>query len=153
MSVPQHTSPVLGLGAFRLLVGVVLLIIVLVAARQDRPGDGQCAQLWNAPANQTNRSLVRGRAFSLATVRGAEPNKAGQPGCSVLLRERADGPWLLFGASITETGVIWDDSVSGVRYGTDSPTGGAEDSPTRPCRRMGASYSTTAGRMELPRPR
>jgi hypothetical protein len=65
MSVPQHTSPVLGLGAFRLLVGVVLLIIVLVAARQDRPGDGQCAQLWNAPANQTNRSLVRGRALSV----------------------------------------------------------------------------------------
>jgi hypothetical protein len=150
---PSTHEPRPGLGAFRLLVGVVLLIIVLVAARQDRPGDGQCAQLWNAPANQTNRSLVRGRAFSLATVRGAEPNKAGQPGCSVLLRERADGPWLLFGASITETGVIWDDSVSGVRYGTDSPTGGADDSPTRPCRRMGASYSTTAGRMELPRPR
>jgi hypothetical protein len=129
MSVPQPTSPVLGLGAFGLLVGVVLLIIVLVAVRQDRPGDGRCAELWNAAANQANRSLVRGRAFPLATVRGAEPNKAGQPGCVVLLREREDGPWLLFAAAITETAVIWDVTVSGVQYGTDSPTGGVDDSP------------------------
>jgi hypothetical protein len=129
MSVPQPTSPVLGLGAFGLLVGVLVLIIVLVAVRPDRPGDGRCAQLWNAPANQTNRSLVRSRSFPLATVRGATPNKAGQPGCSVLLRERADGPWMLFGAAITETGVIWEGSVSGVRYGTDSPTGEVDDTP------------------------
>ena len=129
MSVPQHTSPVLGLGAFGLLVGVVFLIIVLVAVRQDRPGDGRCAELWNAPANQTNRSLVRGRAFPLATLRGAEPNKARQPGCVVLLRERADGPWMLFAAVITETAVFWDGGVSGVRYGTDSPTGEVDDTP------------------------
>ena len=129
VSVPQHTSPVLGLGAFGLLVGVVLLIIVLVAVRQDHPGDGRCAELWNAPANQSNRSLVRGRAFPLATVRGVEPNKAGQPGCVVLLRERADGPWLLFAAALTETGVIWEGGVSGVRYGTDSPSGGVDDTP------------------------
>jgi hypothetical protein len=129
MSVPQRTSPVLGLGAFGLLVGVVLLIIVLVEVRQDHPGDGRCAELWNTPANKTNRSLVRGRAFPLATVRGVEPNKAGQPGCSVLLREREDGPWLLFGASITETEVIWEGSVSGVRYGSDSPTGDVDDTP------------------------
>ena len=87
MSVPQHTSPVLGLGAFGLLVGGLILVMALVEARQDRPGDGRCAELWNAPANQSNRSLVRGRAFALATVRGVEPNKAGQPGCVVLLRE------------------------------------------------------------------
>jgi hypothetical protein len=129
MSVPQHTSPVLGLGAFGLLVGVVLLVIVLMAVQHDRPGDGRCAELWNAPANQTNRSLVRGRAFPLATVRGVEPNKAGQPGCSVLLREGEDGPWLLFPAAITETAVIWDGGVSGVRYGTDSPTGDVDDTP------------------------
>jgi hypothetical protein len=79
MTVPQHTSPVLGIGAFGLLVGVLILIIVLVAARQDRPGDGRCAELWNAPANQANRSVVRGRSFPLATVRGVPPNKAGQP--------------------------------------------------------------------------
>jgi hypothetical protein len=106
-----------------------ILIIVFVAVRQDRPADGRCAELWNASANQTNRSLVRGRAFALATVRGAEPNKAGQPGCVVVLREREDGPWLLFAAAITETAVIWEGSVSGVRYGTDSPTGGVDDSP------------------------
>jgi hypothetical protein len=129
MPVPQHRGSVLGLGAFGLLVGVLVLIIVLVAARQDRPADGRCAELWNAPANQTNRSLVRGRSFPLATVRGAEPNKAGQPGCSVLLRERQDGPWMLFPAVITETAVIWEGSVSGVRYGTDSPTGDVHDTP------------------------
>jgi hypothetical protein len=129
MSVTQQPSPVLGLGAFGLLVGGMLLIIVLVAARPDRPGDGRCAELWNAPANQPNRSLVRGRSFPLVTVRGAGPNKAGQPGCSVLLREREDGPWLLFGATITETAVIWEGSLSGVRYGTDSPAGDVDDSP------------------------
>jgi hypothetical protein len=126
MSAPQPTSPALGIGAFGLLVGV-LILIMLVAERQDRPGDGRCAELWNAPANQTNRSLVRGRAFPLATVRGTAPNKAGQPGCVVLLRERQDGPWLLFGAVITETAVTWDGGTSGIRYGTDSPTGDVDD--------------------------
>jgi hypothetical protein len=73
------------------------------------------------------RSLLRGRAFPLATVRGAEPNKAGQPGCVVLLREREGGPWLLFAAVVTETAVTWDANVSGARYGIDSPTGGVDD--------------------------
>jgi hypothetical protein len=82
----------------------------------------------DAAANQTNRSLVRGRSFPLATVRGAGPNKAGQPGCSLLLRERQHGSWLLFLAALTESAVIWD-GVSGVRYGTDSPTGDVDDSP------------------------
>jgi hypothetical protein len=104
-------------------------VVVLDLAGSDRPSDRRCAELWNGPANQTNRSLVRGRAFPLATVRGAEPNKAGQPGCGVLLRERADGPWLSFSAAITKTPVIWYGGVSGVRYGTDSPTGNWEDAP------------------------
>jgi hypothetical protein len=129
MPVPRQTGSTLGVGMFGLLVGGVVLIVVLVAVAQDRPADGRCAGLWNAPANQANRSLVRGRAFPLATVRGVEPNKAGQPGCSSLLRERADGPWLLLAASLTETGVIWEANVSGVRYGTDSPTGDVDDTP------------------------
>jgi len=107
----------------------VLLIIVLVATRHDRPADGHCAELWNTPANQTNRSLVRGRAFPLARVQGVAPNKAGQAGCVVLLRERQDGAWLLFPAVITETAVIWEGGVTGVRYGTDSPTGDVDDTP------------------------
>jgi hypothetical protein len=89
MPVPQRTSTVLRRGAGGLLVGGVILVMVLVEARQDHPGDRRCAELWNAPANQANRSVVGGHAFPLATVRGAPPNKAGQPGCSVLLRERA----------------------------------------------------------------
>jgi hypothetical protein len=36
---------------------------------------------------------------------------------------------LSFGAVLTETGVIWDSGVSGVRYGTDSPTGDVDDTP------------------------
>ena len=36
--------------------------------------------------------------------------------------------WLSFGAVLTETGVFWDGGVSGVRYGTDSPTGDVDDS-------------------------
>jgi hypothetical protein len=35
---------------------------------------------------------------------------------------------LSFSAAITETPVIWYGDVSGVRYGTDSPTG-VDDSP------------------------
>ena len=130
MPVPQCTSTVLRRGAVGLLVGGVILVMVLVEARPDHPGDGRCAELWNAPANQANRSVVRGRSFPLATVRGVAPNKAGQPGCSVLLREREDGPWLAFGAYfVTETSVVWDGGVSGVRYGTDSPTGYVDDTP------------------------
>jgi hypothetical protein len=117
-----------------LVVGAVLVlldlarVVLLDLAGSDRPSDRRCVELWNGPANQTNRSLVRRRSFPLATVRGVEPNKAGQPGCGVLLRERADGPWMLIGAVLTETGVYWDPGVSGVRYGTDSPTG-VDDSP------------------------
>jgi hypothetical protein len=118
-----------------LVVGAVLVlfnlarVVVPDLAGSNRPSDRRCAELWNGPANQTNRSLVRGRSFPLATVRGVEPNKAGQPGCGVLLRERADGPWMGFGAVLTETAVGWDGGVSGVRYGTDSPTGYWEDPP------------------------
>jgi hypothetical protein len=126
--VPRQRRVATALAAL-LVVGAVLVLVDLARvvfldlARSDRPSDRRCAELWNAPANQANRSLVRGRSFPLATVRGTEPNKAGQPGCGVLLRERADGPWLSFGAVLTETGVFWDPGVSGVRYGTDSPTG------------------------------
>jgi len=129
MPVLQRTSTVLRRGAVGLLVGGVILVMVLVEARPDHPGDGRCAELWNAPANQANRSVVRGRALELATVRGVPPNKAGQPGCSVFLREREDGPWLWFGAVVTETSVVWDGGVSGIRYGTDSPTGYMDDTP------------------------
>jgi hypothetical protein len=118
-----------------LVIGAVLVLIdlarvvLLDLTGSNRPSDRRCAELWNGPVNQTNRSLVRGRAFPLATVRGIGPNKAGQPGCVVLLREREDGPWLSFGAAITETSVGWDPGVSGVRYGTDSPTGYWDDAP------------------------
>jgi hypothetical protein len=118
-----------------LVVGAVLVlfdmarVVLLDLTGSNRPSDRRCAELWNGPANQTNRSLVRGRSFPLATVRGVEPNKAGQPGCGVLLRERADGPWLSFSVVLTETAVYWDPGVSGVRYGTDSPTGYWGDPP------------------------
>ena len=118
-----------------LVVGAVLVlldlarVVVFDLTHSNRPSDRRCAELWNGPANQTNRSLVRGRAFPLATVRGIEPNKAGQPGCRVLLRERQDGPWLSFVTVLTETAVSWDPGESGVRYGTDSPTGYVDDSP------------------------
>ena len=117
-----------------LIVGAVLVlfdlarVLLIDLTGSNRPSDRRCAELWNGPANQTNRSLVRGRSFPLATVQGSPPNNAGQPGCGVLLREREDGPWLEFSAAITETSVVWY-GVSGVRYGTDSPTGDIDDSP------------------------
>jgi hypothetical protein len=116
-----------------LIVGAVLVLLDLARVLlidltgSNRPSERRCAELWNGPANQTNRSLVRGRSFPLATVQGSPPNKAGQPGCGVLLREREDGPWLDFSAAITETSVVWY-GVSGVRYGTDSPSGDVDDS-------------------------
>jgi enamine deaminase RidA (YjgF/YER057c/UK114 family) len=112
----------------------------------NRPSDRRCAELWNGPANQTNRSLVRGRSFPLATVRGVEPNKAGQPGCGVLLGERQDGPWLSFGAVLTETAVFWDGGVTGVRYGTDSPTGDVDDAASATLQADGTLTSATASR-------
>jgi hypothetical protein len=117
-----------------LVVGAVLVLFDLARVMlidltgSNRPSDRRCAELWNGPANHTNRSLVRGRSFPLATVQGSPPNKAGQPGCGLLLREREDGPWLDFSAALTETSVVWY-GVSGVRYGTDSPTGDVDDSP------------------------
>jgi hypothetical protein len=117
-----------------LIVGAVLVlfdlarVVLLDLTGSNRPSDRRCAELWNGPANHTNRSLVRGRSFPLATVQGSPPNKAGQPGCGVLLREREDGPWLEFSAAITETSMVWY-GVSGIRYGTDSPTGDIDDSP------------------------
>jgi hypothetical protein len=125
-----------------LIVGAVLVlvdlarVVLLDLTHSNRPSDRRCTELWNGPANQTNRSLVRGRSFPLATVRGVEPNKGveperggQQPGCSVLLREHQDGPWWSFGAALTETGVDWDPGLSGLRYGTDSPSGSWDDSP------------------------
>jgi hypothetical protein len=120
-----------------LVVGAVLLLWDLT--RPNRPSDRRCADLWNGPANQTNRSLVRGRSFPLATVRGAGPNKAGQQECAVLLREREDGAWLLFGAElVSSTSVVWGPFDSGVRYGTDSPTGDVDDSPNATLQADGA---------------
>jgi hypothetical protein len=135
MGIVPRQRPVATAWAALLVVGAVLVlldlarVVLLDLAGSDRPSDRRCAALWNGPTNQTNRSLVRGRSFPLATVRGIGPNKAGQPGCGVLLRERQDGPWMLIGAVITETAVTWDPGVTGVRYGTDSPSGYVDDSP------------------------
>jgi hypothetical protein len=135
MGIATRQRPVATTWTALLVVGAVLVLIdlarvvLLDLTGSDRPSDRRCVELWNGPANQTNRSLVRGGSFPLTTVRGIEPNKAGQPGCVVLLRERADGPWLSFGAALTETGVYWDPGVSGGRYGTDSPSGDVDDSP------------------------
>jgi hypothetical protein len=135
MGIATRQRPVATALAALLVVGAVLVlfdlarVVLFDLTRSNRPSDRRCAELWNGPANQTNRSLVRGRSFPLATVRGIGPNKAGQPGCVVLVRERQDGPWLSFGAALTETGVYWDPGVSGVRYGTDSPTGDVDDAP------------------------
>ena len=60
--------------------------------------------------------------------RAAHPTRPGSRAAGVLLREREDGPWLEFSAAITETSMVWY-GVSGIRYGTDSPTGDIDDSP------------------------
>jgi hypothetical protein len=85
MGIVPRQRPVATAWTALLVVGAVLVLFDLARvvffdlARSDRPSDRRCAELWNGPANQTNRSLVRGRSFPLATVWGIEPNKAGQP--------------------------------------------------------------------------
>ena len=134
MAIVPRQRPVATALTALLVVGAVLVlfdlarVVLLDLTGSNRPSDRRCAEPWNGPANHTNRSLVRGRSFPLATVQGSPPNKAGQPGCGVLLREREDGPWLEFSAAITETSMVWY-GVSGIRYGTDSPTGDIDDSP------------------------
>jgi hypothetical protein len=87
MGVATHQRPVATAWTALLVVGAVLVlldltrVVFLDLAGSNRPSDRRCAELWNGPANQTNRSLVRGRSFPLATVWGIEPNKAGQQGC------------------------------------------------------------------------
>ena len=135
MDIATRQRPVNTAMTALLVVGAVFVlfdlarVVLLDLTHSNRPSDRRCAELWNGPANQANRSLVRGRSFPLATVRGIEPNKAGQAGCGVLLRERRFGHWMLIGAVLTETRVYWDPGVTGVRYGTDSPTGDVDDSP------------------------
>jgi hypothetical protein len=152
MGIATHQRPVATAWTALLLVGAVLVLLNLARvmfldlAGSNRPSDRRCAELWNGPANQTNRSLVSGRRFPLATVRGIDPNKAGQQGCGVLLRERADGPWLSFGA------VSPRPRCSGIlacpAFGTGPTARPATGTtlPTRRCRRMGVSYSATASR-------
>jgi hypothetical protein len=128
MSVPQPTSPVLGLGAFGLLVGVdphhrlrggasrppgrwALRRAVERIGQPDQPVVGSRSRLraGDGPGRRTQQGRAAGLCGGVAGARG----------------------WtlVLFAAALTETAVIWEGSVSGVRYGTDSPTGGVDDSP------------------------
>jgi hypothetical protein len=83
MGIVPRQRPVATAWTALLVVGAVLVLLDLARvvffdlARSDRPPDRRCVELWNGPANQTNRSLVRSRSFPLATVRGVEPNKPG----------------------------------------------------------------------------
>ena len=83
MGIVPRQRPVATALTALLVVGAVLVlfdlahVVFLHLTGSDRPSDRRCAELWNGPASQTNRSSVRGRSFPLATVRGVEPNKAG----------------------------------------------------------------------------
>jgi hypothetical protein len=115
----------------------LLLNLGLVACQPSQPGPGiqRCVGWWNDPQNRTYRlalgEALSDRPFPLVTIRSIGPNKAGQPGCVALLREREDGPWLLAGAVVTNDGgpVRWTVDEQGRQYGSDSPTGNWDDSP------------------------
>ena len=133
-------APSLAAGRSGLLVGgVILRFIVLVEARPDHPGDGRCAELWNAPANQANRSMVRGRAFPLATVRGVGPNKAGQPGCCGAVAG-ARGWTLDAGSAPSSPRPRWSGTAACQAFGTGPIARPAMwmTPPTRRFSRMGA---------------
>jgi hypothetical protein len=59
MRLPQRTSNILGRGALGVLAGGMILHVIILDTRPDHPDDKRCAELWNAPANQANRSMVR----------------------------------------------------------------------------------------------
>ena len=110
-----------------------LLSLGLVACQPSGPGPGtqHCVGWWNDPQNRTYRRALGDGPFPLVTIRSIGPNKAGQPGCVALLREREDGPWLLTGDLVTNEGgsVRWAVDARGRQYGSDSPTGNWDDSP------------------------
>ena len=118
-----------------LMLAALLLSLGLVACAPSGPGIERCVGWWNDPENRAYRRALAealgDRPVPLVTIRSIGPNKAGQPGCVGLLRERADGPWLLTGATITSDAgpVRWAIDAEGARYGSDSPTGGWDDSP------------------------
>lgn len=115
----------------------LLLSLGLVACQLSEPGPGTepCVAWWNDPQNRDYRlaldEALGDRPVPLVTIRSIGPNKAGQPGCVRLLREREDGPWVLTGAVITHDGfpARWTVDARGRQYGSDSPTGNWDDSP------------------------
>jgi hypothetical protein len=114
----------------------LLLSLGLVAWQPSEPGPGvqRCVAWWNDPQNRTYRlalgEALGDRPFPLVTIRSIGPNKAGQPGCVGLLREREDGPWLLTGGVVTNGGPVrWTVDERGRQYGLDSPTGSWDDCP------------------------
>ena len=119
---------------------VVMLVALLlglgvVACTPSGPGIQRCVAWWNDPQNRDYRraldKALGDRPVPLVTIQSIGPNKAGQPGCTGLLREREDGLWLLTGATITSDvdPVLWAISAEGARYGSDSPTGDVDDAP------------------------
>ena len=117
------------------MLAVLLLSLGLAACKPSGPGTQRCVAWWNDPQNRDYRralgEALGERPVPLVTIQSIGPNKAGQPGCAGLLRERADGPWLLTGATLTsDVGpVLWAIHAEGARYGSDSPTGSWDDSP------------------------
>jgi hypothetical protein len=80
-----------------LTLAALLLSLGLVACQRSEPGPGiqRCVAWWNDPQNRGYRlalgEALGDRPFPLVTIRSIGPNKAGQPGCVGLLREREDG--------------------------------------------------------------
>jgi len=117
------------------MLAALLLSLGLVACKPSGPGIQRCVAWWNDPQNRDYRralgEALGDRPVPLVTIRSIGPNKAGQPGCVGLLRERDDGPWLLTGATLTsDVGpVLWAIDAEGAQYGSDSPTGDVDDSP------------------------
>ena len=118
-----------------LMLAALLLSLGVVACKPSGPGIQRCVAWWNDPQNRDYRralgEALGDRPVPLVTIRSIGPNKAGQPGCVGLLRERDDGPWLLTGATLTsDVGpVLWAIDAEGAQYGSDSPTGDVDDSP------------------------
>jgi hypothetical protein len=101
-------------------------------ARSLAWGRSGCSSAWWSSASCSWRRVKTTREMDAAPSCGTRPptRPTGRwLAAGHFCWRRGGWTWLLFGAAITETSVGWDGGVSGVRYGTDSPTGGVDGSP------------------------
>ena len=91
--------------------------MLLVSCADEPPSTSECVDGWNtAPA-------VRHVPHAVGVIVSGWTDKAGDRGCAVVVVEANDGRWTSY-SSVSKSGAIRWDAVSGNAWGSDSPEGG-----------------------------